>query len=181
MSDDTTTKPRRLELWLYGTAGVLAIVGLVIAFGDRPSGEHVEVAEPAAPLEEPEPEPPSATEEESFVPNLPEVPDLATQPPPARHDSEEEEDPRFAQLGAEMRLLSRARELLEEHPAEALGVLEQHRRTHSRGILREEREAFVIEALVSLGRGPDAERRYYDFLRDYPHSSFTPRLRTLMR
>lgn len=178
MSD--TSKPRRLELWLYGTAAVLAIVGIVIAVGDRPSGDIAPM--PALPPDPPprEADPSGEATEERLVPNLPEVPDLATQPPPAAA-TPEEDDPRFAQLGGEMRYLSRARELLEEHPAEALGVLEQHRRTHPNGILREEREAFAIEALVSLDHPAEAERRYYDFLATYPSSNFTTRLRTLMR
>lgn len=173
---EPASKARRLDLWLYGTAGVLAIVGVVLAVGDRPSAGEPTV--PAPSLDE-EPEP-RAADEPRLVPSLPEVPDLATQPPPAREEPAEE-DPRLAQLGAEMRFLSRARALLDEHPAEALAVLEQHRRAHPNGILREEREAFAVEALVSLERSAEAERRYYDFLRTYPSSAFAPRLRTLMR
>ncbi len=173
---EPASKARRLDLWLYGTAGVLAIVGVVLAVGDRPSAEPA--ATPAPSLDE-EPEAP-AEDEPRFVPSLPEVPDLATQPPPAREEPAEE-DPRFVELGAEMRFLSRARALLDEHPAEALAVLEQHRRAHPSGILREEREAFAVEALVSLERTAEAERRYYDFLRTYPSSAFATRLRTLMR
>ncbi|MCZ7684967.1 MAG: hypothetical protein M5U28_41820 [Sandaracinaceae bacterium] len=105
------SKARRLDLWLYGTAGVLAIVGVVLAVGDRPSAEPA--AAPAPSLDE-EPEAP-AEDEPRFVPSLPEVPDLATQPPPAREEPAEE-DPRFVELGAEMRFLSRARALLDEHP-----------------------------------------------------------------
>jgi hypothetical protein len=63
----------------------------------------------------------------------------------------------------------------------ALAVLEEHRRHHADGILREEREAFAIEALVELERRPEAERRYYDFQRTYPHSDFSRRLGDMMR
>jgi len=80
-----------------------------------------------------------------------------------------------------MRHLSRARELLADHPAEALGILEQHRRQFPQGGLSEEREAFAIEALVALGRTDLAERRYYDFVRDYPSSELAGRLGTLLR
>lgn len=177
MSEDARTRSRRLDAWLYGAAGVLALVGLALALGDRTSAP-VE----APPDEEPaEAEPRVARDERARVPDLPAVPDLATQPPPPPRAEGGEEDPRLAQLGAEMRFLSRARELLDERPGEALAVLEQHRRAHPHGILREEREAFSIEALVSLERRDEAERRYYDFLRAYPSSAFAPRLRTLMR
>lgn len=112
-------------------------------------------------------------------PILPPVPDLEREPPPAREPSEP--DPRFAELGVEMRVLSRARELLEEHPAEAFSVLEEHRRRFPQGALREEREAFSVQALVNLGRVQEAERRYYEFLHDFPHSDFAERLSRLMR
>ena len=113
-----------------------------------------------------------------FVPDLPRVPDLATEPPAPRP---EPADPRLEQLGAEMRILSHARELLSEHPAEALGVLETHRRRYPGGVLREEREAFVIETLLALEHVDEAERRYYDFLSDYPDSDFRERLRDAMQ
>jgi hypothetical protein len=60
-------------------------------------------------------------------------------------------------------------------------VLEQHRRVHPHGVLREEREAFAIEALLALSHVAEAERRYYDFLREYPDSAFRERLRAAMR
>ncbi|MCA9608084.1 MAG: hypothetical protein KC619_20890 [Myxococcales bacterium] len=104
-----------------------------------------------------------------FVPALPEVPDLDAEPPPARQ-AEDGEDPRMENLAAEMRILSRARTLLGEHPAEALGVIRQHQRQYPHGALREEREVFAIEALLALEHADEAERRYYDFLRDFPDS-----------
>ncbi len=104
-----------------------------------------------------------------FVPSLPEVPDLAARPPPARVEGDDD-DPRMANLAAEMRMLSRARTLLGEHPAEALGVIRQHRRAYPEGALREEREVFAIEALLALEHTAEAERRYYDFLVDFPDS-----------
>ncbi|HJL17127.1 MAG TPA: hypothetical protein RMH99_15785 [Sandaracinaceae bacterium LLY-WYZ-13_1] len=122
---------------------------------------------------------PTSSPGADYVPDLPSVPDLESEPPPEREL--DDRDPRFAELGAEMRVLSRARRLLEEHPAEALGVLEQHRRRHPNGALREEREAFAIEALMALDRVAEAERRYYDFRDDFPRSDFDARLDELMR
>jgi hypothetical protein len=177
------TKPNRADVLMYGTALALALVGAAVAVGNAFEVERVEAPsepvapQPAAPPEEPPPE------ARGPVPELPSVPDLRTEPPPARPaaDPAEPDDPRFAELGAEMRYLSRARQLLTERPAEALAVLEQHRRAHPRGAFREEREAFAIEALVATGARDGAERRYYDFQRDFPGSSFTSRLETLMR
>ena len=179
-----------LVLGVALAGGALAIWG---AFGDDEPGaapaaespEAPELAEPAEPAGEVGGvEIEDAPEQRSkagpdFVPDLPEVPDLETQPPPPPPD-EADRDPRFAQLGAEMRLLGRARELLAEHPAEAVGLLDQHRRLHPDGVLREEREAFAIEALVMLEHVAEAERRYYEFLRDFPRSDFQGRLEELM-
>lgn len=198
-------KRQSIDKIVYGTALVVALIAGIFAVMNAQEEPEV-AASPAAPssaapspaAESParEPEPPPTTPEvggveiverppgrskagPDYVPQLPEVPDLATQPPPPPADPGDE-DPRFAQLGVEMRILSRARELLGAHPSEALGVLEQHRRHHPSGALAEEREAFAIEALLALEHVDEAERRYYDFLARYPHSDFESRLREMM-
>lgn len=169
---------KRIDLFLYGTALVLAIGGgalaLSNALGGEPSASAPSSAAAPAPAAAPSPAP------APVAPDLPDVPDLRAQPPPTP-PPDADEDPRLADLAAEMRYLSRARELLAEHPAEAFGVLEQHRRRYPRGGLSEQREAFAIEALASLGHRDLAERRYYDFLRDYPESPLTARLTALLR
>jgi len=116
--------------------------------------------------------------DDGYVPSLPAVPDLAHEPPPERVESD---DPRMRTLVAEMRMLSRARQLLGEHPAEALGVIEQHRRQYPGGVLREERESFAIEALLALEHPAEAERRYYDFLSHFPNSEHREHLRRAMQ
>jgi|SRR5690606_19391499 len=161
---------KRMDAVLYGTVLALALGGGAIAiagaFGEDPPVERTSAGE-------------AEQQAPPFVPDLPEVPDLRSQPPPAAPQGED--DPRLAELGAEMRYLSRARELLAEQPAEALAVLEQHRRRHPDGGLREQREAFAIEALAALGHTELAERRYYDFVRDYPSSELSARLAALLR
>lgn len=134
---------------------------------------------PTPPVE-PEDEEPTTRLPPGFVPSLPAVPDLATQPPPAREHGPD--DPRMESLAAEMRILSAARDLLAEHPAEALGVIRQHRLQYPQGVLREEREAFAIEALLALEHTAEAERRYYDFLTDFPDSAHREHLgRAMLR
>ena len=181
----------RADRWLYGGAAALALVAGALAIWNAQSQGDAELAEQTSTDAEPTPPPlpgtvvfgdagppPNARVGPDFVPDLPPVPDLETEPPaptPAR------DDPRMEQLGAEMRILSRARELIAEHPAEALGVLQTHRRRYAQGILREERDAFVIEALLALEHVDEAERRYYDFLADYPDSDFRERLREAMQ
>lgn len=197
-----TDRAQRADAMVYGLVAAVALIAGAVALwtglgdhDDDPPAPAVEAPQPAPPVSDP-----SSTEDEDedeaggveivehrtrgrvgpdWQPDLPAVPDLATEPPPEREPREE--DPRFQALGAEMRILSRARDLLEDHPAEALGILEQHRRRHPAGTLREEREAFAIEALVTLEHVEEAERRYYDFLRDFPHSDFRNRLERLMQ
>lgn len=188
--DDTDKVVYGVVLAVALAAGGLAIAG---ALGDDPEQDatiggpssareaspesasgHVEFLEPRD-----EPAGPSRGGPD-FVPHLPDVPDLANEPPPERSVSDRV-DPRMEGLGAEMRDLSRARDLIAEHPSEALGVLDQHRRAHPHGVLCEEREAFAIEALLALEHVAEAERRYYDFLREFPDSAFRERLRAAMR
>lgn len=184
--------PTQADRWLYGSAALAALVagGVAVwnAVGAEPTTVTPEAEAPAPAPSEARPSGGAVTFGDAgpelstrvgpdFVPDLPEVPNLETDPPDAPPPSD---DPRMEQLGAEMRILSRARELLDDHPSEALGVLEQHRRRYAAGVLREERDAFVIEALLALEHVDEAERRYYDFLSDYPESAFRERLRQAM-
>src|SRR5262249_8080785 len=108
------------------------------------------------------------------VPNLPPVPVL----PPGTHLRRAE--PPSDALSSEMRLLEEARASMEEDPGGALALLEQHRARFPTGALREEREAYAIEVLNHLGRPAEAERRYFDFAREFPESHFLPRIRRLV-
>lgn len=184
---------------VYGVALVVALIAGVIAFASHQEreAEHTEPVDPdpvaaaearadaeekatgRIEFEEPEKQPQARPLPEGFVPDLPEVPDLEADPPPEREPAEE--DPRMQTLGAEMRMLNRARTLLGEHPAEAIGVIDDHRRQYPEGVLREEREAFAIEALLALERVEEAERRYYDFLRAFPDSEHRAHLQRAMQ
>lgn len=181
---------------VYGVALAVALLAGGLAVAATFAGEDEDLAPARAPrtehresrpepgnveLVDPLPEPQGHRRGgPDFVPDLPEVPDLENEPPPER-TATDDVDPRMEGLGIEMRFMSRARALIGEHPAEALGILEQHRRRHPHGVLREEREAFAIEALLSLEHPAEAERRYYDFLGRYPDSAFRGRLHEAMR
>lgn len=158
---------------LYGAALIAAVGGAAWAIFHRPPEPAREAPRTETPVQKPpgEPEPPLEP------PDLPDVPDLANEPPPPRPEG----DPRMSSLGAEMRYLSRAQQLLEDQPARAYELLDEHRRAHPDGVLAEEREAFAIEALLALERREEAERRYTDFLRRFPQSDFTERLSEMLR
>lgn len=187
---------KEIDKIVYGVALVVALVAGGIAYfshqdreAEEPAPDPVAEARARAEQEvptghiefvEPEPEPPPRSRAgDDYVPSLPEVPDLETEPPPERPPTQE--DPRMQTLAAEMRILSRARSLLGEHPSEALGVIDQHRRQYPHGVLREERESFAIEALLALEHTAEAERRYYDFLVDFPSSEHREHLQRAMQ
>jgi hypothetical protein len=175
----------RIEAILYGCALLAALGAGFYAFSDhlgreQPEPEVVPVEMPAPRAVVDEPARPPPEEPAIEVPPLPEVPDLVNEPPPPPLPRTRE-DERFDTVAAEMRILSRARDLLTQHPSEAFGALEEHRHLYPRGVLREEREAFAIEALVALAHESEAERRYYEFVHDFPDSHFTPHLRDMLR
>jgi hypothetical protein len=112
------------------------------------------------------------------APVLPRVPTLPPSTSLARaHGEAASAAERGDDLSAEMRLVSEARRTMADDPVEALALLDQHRERYPVGALREEREAHAILILRRLDRTTDAERRYTDFLSDFPESSFLPVLR----
>jgi hypothetical protein len=81
---------------------------------------------------------------------------------------------------SELDLLHEARRLQNTDPAGALRAVARHIRLFPHGVLVQERELVALEALVRLGRGAEARARAATFLRLYPESMYTPRLRKLV-
>lgn len=117
-------------------------------------------------------------EEPIAPPALPTVPVLAPGTSLAHAHGTSGAVERGDDLSAEMRLVSEARRTMAEDPIAALALLDQHRERYPMGALREEREAHAILILRRLERTSDAERRYTDFLADFPGSTFLPTLRS---
>lgn len=65
-------------------------------------------------------------------------------------------------------------------PEEALRLAADHERVHPAGVLIEEREAIVVEALARLGRTEEARSRLEAFLARFPESSYGWRLQALV-
>ncbi len=79
--------------------------------------------------------------------------------------------PAASSLSHERGLLDRARAKMAAGEADgALASLNQHARSYPRGLLSEEREAMAVNALVALGRAPEARRRGQAFNQRYPSS-----------
>lgn len=85
-----------------------------------------------------------------------------------------------ADLTEETRLLSGAQQALAANPAEALRIAETHRKAFPTGVLSQERDALVVEALVKQGRMVEAKRAAAAFARNYPGSSHQRRIQDLV-
>jgi hypothetical protein len=162
---------------LVGALAVSVLIALGLLGAQLfPRGNRSAPREPAlvAPIEDPTPD-----AGETFVPDLPAVPDLARDR--ATRGAPLAEDPAAAALAQEMRLVHEARLRLDEDPHAAFDLLEQHRARFPEGALREEREAYAILAMILLDR-PDGEveRRFLELTADHPGTRFAPVIRDAM-
>lgn len=76
----------------------------------------------------------------------------------------------------EAEMLQRARRLAAEQPAQALRLLDEHRRRFDRGMLAPEREVLAIEILRAQSRTTEARARIAAFRASYPSSVYLERL-----
>ena len=76
----------------------------------------------------------------------------------------------------EAEMLQRARRLAAEQPAQALRLLDEHRRRFARGMLAPEREVLAIEILRAQSRTTEARARIAAFRASYPSSVYLERL-----
>ena len=81
--------------------------------------------------------------------------------------------PRTDELSLEAKLLREARaQLAQARPAEALGVLREHRRRFELGALAEERDASIIRAQCALGLRSQARDEAHRFVAKHPRSAY---------
>jgi len=83
-------------------------------------------------------------------------------------------------LGREIQLLERARQLLNVDPGRALATLDEHRREFGSGTLVLERQFLEVEALLRLGRRDQALARAADLRARAPGSLYERRLTQLL-
>ena len=79
----------------------------------------------------------------------------------------------------EVQLLSDAQKTLRSDPATTLRVCNEHAKKFPGGALAQERDSLAIEALVSLGRKPEARARLARFREAYPGSGHLRKLDAL--
>lgn len=83
-------------------------------------------------------------------------------------------------IAAEAQILEHARALLNESPARALLLTQEHREQFRSGQMSAERELIAIDALLRLGRTREAEARAKPFLADGASQIFAQRVRNLL-
>jgi RNA polymerase sigma-70 factor, ECF subfamily len=109
--------------------------------------------------------PPAATTRELRVPRPPEA-------PPAPSDPDDL---------VELQEVAQAERLLATDPAQALALVRANEARFPRGYVREERSYVEVMALVALGSLEEARPKIARFLRDYPESAFSRRVRDASR
>jgi hypothetical protein len=86
------------------------------------------------------------------------------------------------ELAAESAVLDLARTAIARGEADhALAAVERHATAFPHGVLREEREALAVKALVLAGRGDDARARAAKFRAKYPESLFLAAIDSALR
>ncbi len=173
MSSGPSDSNRAQPLIVVLAVGVLITLGLLVGRGleDSRDAERADTPGLIAPIDE------ERTDAgETYVPDLPAVPDLARDR--ATRPTRPEADPATDALAQEMRLVHEARIQLEADPGAALDLLEQHRTRFPEGALAEEREAYAILAMVMTEQpAGEIERRFSDLVADHPGTSFAPAIR----
>jgi hypothetical protein len=96
-----------------------------------------------------------------------------------RPTREPRSEPKRRGVDAEVALLQRATRAQKQDPTRALALLEQHAREFPNGAFADVREVHRAEALCALGRREEARKAVRDFLRKYPGSHSTSRMRRI--
>ena len=162
--------------WAVSGALALGAAGGA-ASGGRTRVEVVTVERPVAPA--PVTRSPSTAWVE--LPSRP-LPSATAVPRPAASASGGDVDTSGQHLAAESAILDVARAAIARgEPDQALAAIERHASSFPRGVLREEREALAVKALVLAGRGEEARARAAAFRARYPASFFLPALESSLR
>lgn len=130
---------------------------------------------PALSVAEPGP-PPISVED---LPAASAAPSAPARPAPSARPAASEEDPAVNER-AEVALLAQAQAALAARPADTLARCDDHARRFASGTLVQEREVLAIDALLRLGRRPEAEARATRFRTSFPRSGHLRRIESLL-
>jgi hypothetical protein len=162
-----------------GMLGTLATIGAVqLLFEREPATSPAAVvsARPAVPAPDlgddaPPSAPPAAASSSSAVSSA-----FAPRSAPRSTSAPAPDAPGENQLDQEIALLEAARRRLAASPPAALSALRDHELRFPAGQLRIEREFLIVDALVRLGRRPEAEARARALAQQAPKSLYGERL-----
>lgn len=176
----------------FGAKAVAAMVGAGIAAGvvagvvgsrlTAPRGPEIQSGETTAALPSASA---SASSSSSSVPLAPSasapLPEPSRLPPVATVAVPIATAGTPAPVPSETALLDRGHQALRsQNPAAALAAAEEHARAYPRGTFAQEREVIAIEALVALGRRPEAAKRAARFRAAFPGSAHQARIDSLV-
>jgi TolA-binding protein len=181
-------KGKLLLLGALGITGVVALV-LVAAPGAGPGGgdgeaspavaAHSEGVEDRPVRPEPAPEDPEIVEAPEPEPEIPEAPEPKAAEPDERVEKPKPQ-PAPDDLEKELSLLGDAKSALRQgDTAEALGILNRHRKDFPRSSFGEEREFLRMTALCDSGKKDKARKVAERFLKKHPSSALSPRVEKL--
>jgi hypothetical protein len=157
-----------------GVALAAAVTAGVLAWPDRaqppPSPRAVAARAPSTSSTPPAPQPPAhattRSPEHTVARSSP-----APAPPPESAPAATVNSHGDAALRREIAQVARIKQLLETEPLQAYRLAEAGHRTFALGMLREEREALAVLALLRAGRDSAARPRGRAFVEHYPHSA----------
>ena len=172
---------------LAGTVAVVAAVGLSGGRHHAPVARTPVVVAMPAPRA---PEPQLQEDEIAVAPVDPPAPSSPSPPAPSRRRHahapaspaavEAPPPDAVSRLREEAALVQRAERLLATDPASALRLTEERRRRFPDGALDQEAEVVAIDALLRLGRRPEATARAQSFESTHPASLHTRRIHRLL-
>jgi hypothetical protein len=169
---------------VLGVGGSVAVTGLVASAPPPSATSSARRAPSSHSATAPLVEAPSLEQQPSEAASLPEhaAPKPAPTAPPAAPLAAPpvSESDSVDVLQQEIRLLEQARRNLAASPGTARLVLLDHEQRFPSGHLRVERELLLVDALVRLGRRPEAEARATSLERQNPNSLYGERLEQIL-
>lgn len=159
----------------------LIVGGLAFMAGDREPPAQPAVLDAPAVVVEPEPAPVAPPIDTAPLVEEPPAPEPEKAPAvtkplnakPTKATAEPEPEPaesKPASKPSESSLLDAARRSLATQPERTIALANQHRALYPQGMLAQEREMLVVEALRRLGRTDEAKRHDDEFKSRYPSS-----------
>jgi len=166
---------------LGATAGVLVVTGLWLGFRGSSPGPGPAARSSAGPAWNATPRraptPPATASARAIASQR--VPSTARTGGSAATTDAPNATPRV-DSGSEFSLVSRAQASLATDPVRALALVSDHERQFPNGALVEECELIAIDALLRLGRHPDAQARALKFKSRFPASVHQRRIEVLL-